>query len=263
MSDESTVSLHSISNTLHFFKMISDDVTFYDETRHLKNDDELSFEDGLIYCLFKMDDEEYSDNPQDFLSGLLSSIDTAMKQLTSSPHLTDTKKEYFSTKLAYIKKTILFPKTDTNWSNFIAETCSDDILNELDFLGETLTDHGISTNFFDEVDDISTSLKELLDDVRKSDLPLNVKSALIATVSSALDLLKRSEMLGADLTEERVKILLAETLIYYTELTSLAPDILSKAHKIIPRVLSIFRGTASNIEAAKTVASALIFDGTK
>jgi len=225
MSDESTVSLHSISNTLHFFKMISDDVTFYDETRHLKNDDELSFEDGLIYCLFKMDDEEYSDNPQDFLSGLLSSIDTAMKQLTSSPHLTDTKKEYFSTKLAYIKKTILFPKTDTNWSNFIAETCSDDI--------------------------------------RKSDLPLNVKSALIATVSSALDLLKRSEMLGADLTEERVKILLAETLIYYTELTSLAPDILSKAHKIISRVLSIFRGTASNIEAAKTVASALIFDGTK
>lgn len=254
---ESTNSVLTISRTLRAFRNLSREKAYL-----IKRDS-----DGdarFIETLEKVLDELFPDHPEraeDFILNLLNSIDASITEVQKHTRLSSSKKKFFIRKLTIVRSTILYPSQNGTWEEFLNLICDEELVDDLEHVGESMLEYGVSPDLSEYIDEIYTSAVELISLIKDSALSDEVKAALLASLESIISIIHKVQIYGADLSEEKIKMLLADVIVHYAELKSADGKLLNKISEFISTNLTRMRGAANNIEAVKTVAKVLGFDG--
>jgi len=222
-------------------------------------DGNVAFEDGLNYALAKI----FPDNAhtaESFMCTLIGTIDDAERKVRHAPSLTQNRRRYFTTKLVRLKKSLIFPASRGSWNDFCENVCDEEFREDLKFIGEAMLDNNLAALINDEVDAMQTEVNELLALVNSSSLSVKVKQALLIQLESISSILSKYKIFGADRLEDRLKVILADTLVNYAEFVEEDKPLMGKLHSFIAQNLKRMRVTAANIEAAKTVAGLISGD---
>lgn len=232
---------------------------FYDEaySNELNGHREaVAFESGLNFSLRKMFKENKL-SAEDFMLNLMLTIDDAEAKIQNSGILKESRKNYFVRKLSKLKRVLLYQSSSSGWDYFCDNICTEELLEDLKFIGEAMEDNELGTLIEADVSILEANVRELLDLARKSKISNKTKLAISAQLETILHILSEYKIFGADRMEGKLKILLSETLINYQELTETDNKLLGSLHLFIGENLKKMRSVASNIEAVKTIAALL------
>ena len=228
----------------------------YEEFAELENFDEVSFEAGLEFSLKKV----FPNTPEtaeNFMLNLMLAIDDAEKKINFASLLKENRRKFFVRKLSKLKRTILYPTTGDSWSDFCTKVCTEELLEDLKFIGEAMEEGDVAVLINDHVDEITKDVADLIKKVRASKISKKTKLAVLSQLETIALMMQKYVIFGADRMEGSLKTLLAETLINYKELTEDESNLLSPLHTFISKNLARMRSISSNIEAAKTIVALL------
>jgi len=247
-------SLYIVAEALE--ELVSASDNYYLEYEKLPSYNSVVFEEGLEFSL-RMVFPDAPETAENFMLNLMLTIDDAEKKIMFSSTLRESRRSYFLGKLSKIKRAILYPAKISEWESFCEEVCTDELLSDLKFIGETMEDEELVTLMSDHIEEISDEVISLIKSVRESKISQKTKLAVLAQLETISLIMHKYKIFGADRVEGSLKTLLAETLINYKELTEDNSNILNLLHAFVGKNLQRMRSISTNIEAAKTIAALL------